>query len=254
MPFVVLGGLVPEILTQGQEPPAPQHLGTTDVDLQLDLSLQVESYEGLQRLEAALDAAGFSPSDGTNGWRWETEVDAAIIRIEFLCELDDRREGVAEIPGCERLRLSNLRGTGYVSEDWQWVDLQLASEEDHDALSVRFAGLEGFVMSKAHVAWRRGAPKDYYDLVYVLIYSPAGDPADVGDVLAAGRFGERIDLTAGPWPELRARFQSAHDIGAASYSEQAVQADPSLDPAVARQDATGAVMAFLDRLGERLGA
>lgn len=86
-----------------------------------------------------------------------------------------------------------------------------------------------------------------------LIYSPTGDPGDVADVLAAGRFGERIDLAVGPWPELRARFQSAHDIGAATYSEQAVQADPSLDPVAARKDATGAVMAFLDRLSERLG-
>lgn len=33
--LVVLGGLVPEVLTRGQEPPAPQHLGTTDVDIYL---------------------------------------------------------------------------------------------------------------------------------------------------------------------------------------------------------------------------
>lgn len=72
VPFVVLGGLVPHILTRGQNPPAPQHLGTTDVDLQLNLSLQVEAYEGLQRLEAALDEAGFTPSKGNEGWRWET--------------------------------------------------------------------------------------------------------------------------------------------------------------------------------------
>lgn len=165
VPFVVLGGLVPEILTRGQDPPVPQHLGTTDVDLQLDLSLQVEPYEGLQRLEAALDEAGFTPSQGNEGWRWETQVDSATIKIEFLCELDGHPEGVAEIPDCERLRLSNLRGTGYVSEDWEWVDLQVVSEDDdHEPVSVRFAGLEGFVMSKVHVAWRRGAAKDYYDL------------------------------------------------------------------------------------------
>ena len=253
VPFVVLGGLVPEILTRGQDPPAPQHLGTTDVDLQLNLSLQLESYEGLQRLEVALDNAGFSPSEGNEGWRWETEVEKATIKIEFLCELDDLPEGIAEIPGCERLRVSNLRGTGYVSEDWQWVELPLVTESgDRDVVSVRFAGLEGFVMSKVHVVWRRGAAKDYYDLVYVLLYSPVGDPTDVADILAAGRFGDRIDLTVGPWPELRARFEQPQGMGALGYSEQGVQADPSLDAAQARQDAVGAVTAFLDRLSEKL--
>ncbi|CAN5871250.1 hypothetical protein BH23ACT5_BH23ACT5_06770 [soil metagenome] len=253
VPFVVLGGLVPEILTRGQDPPAPQHLGTTDVDLQLDLSLQLEAFEGLQRLEAALGSAGFAPSEGNAGWRWETQIEAATIKIEFLCELDDHPEGVAEIPGCERLRVSNLRGTGYVSEDWHWVDLPLEPEDQNrDVASVRFAGLEGFIMSKVHVAWRRGAAKDYYDLVYVLLYSPAGDPTDVAGTLAAGRFGDRIDLKVGPWPELRARFEHAHGVGPIGYSEQAVQADPSLDPAQARQDAVGAVIAFMEGLGERL--
>lgn len=253
VPFVVLGGLVPGILTRGQDPPAPQHLGTTDVDLQLNLCLQVEPYEGLQRLEAALDEAGFAPSEGNEGWRWETQVEAATIKVEFLCELDDHPEGVAEIPGCERLRISNLRGTGYVSEDWKWVELPVVAEGgDHDVVSVRFAGLEGFVMSKGHVAWRRGAAKDYYDLVYDLLYSHAGDPTDVADILADGRFNDRIDLTVGPWTELRARFENAHGIGAAGYSEQAIQAEPSLDSAQARQDAVGAMTAFLDRLSKRV--
>lgn len=88
--------------------------------------------------------------------------------------------------------------------------------------------------------------------MYVLLHSHAGDPADVADILATGRFGDQIDLTVGPWPELRARFENAHDIGPIGYSAQAVQADPTLDAAQARQDAVGTVMAFLDRLGERL--
>lgn len=253
VPFVVLGGLVPEILTRGQDPPAPQHLGTTDVDLQFDLSLQLESYEGLHRLEGALENAGFTPSVGTEGWRWETQIEGATVKVELLCELDHHPEGVAKIPGCKRLRLSNLRGTGYVSEDWQWVELPVESDGgDPAVVSVRFAGLEGFIMSKVHVAWRRGAAKDYYDLVFVLLYGPAGDPADAADVLAAGRFGARIDLNLGPWPELRARFEEAQGIGPTGYAEQALQADPSLDASQARQDAVGAIMTFLERLGERL--
>lgn len=50
--LVVLGGLVPEVLTRGQEPPAPQHLGTTDVDIYLGVHLDI--FANLSALEGAM--------------------------------------------------------------------------------------------------------------------------------------------------------------------------------------------------------
>jgi hypothetical protein len=41
-PMILLGGLVPEILTSGQTPPVPEHLGTIDVDLLLDVNAEPE--------------------------------------------------------------------------------------------------------------------------------------------------------------------------------------------------------------------
>lgn len=89
-------------------------------------------------------------------------------------------------------------------------------------------------------------------LRYTLLHYRLGGPSEVAAALAAGRFKSRIDVATAPWTELRVRFERPHDIGSTGYAEQAVQADPTLDPALARQDAVGAVATFLDRLAERL--
>jgi hypothetical protein len=85
VPIVVLGGLVPEVLTRDQEPPAPQHLGTTDVDIHLGLGLQIEAEQDLGQLEAALTAADFRPDETKEGWRWETRVEGAKASWRNVC-------------------------------------------------------------------------------------------------------------------------------------------------------------------------
>lgn len=250
VPIVVLGGLVPEVLTSDQEPPAPQHLGTTDVDIHLGLGLQIDAEQNLGPLEEALTAAGFRRDQTKQGWRWETRVEGARVKVEFLCELDNQpQEAIVTPVGCEKLTAVNLRGTGFVTEDFEWVELtgKLPSETTITE-RVRFAGLEGYLMSKIHVAWRRGLDKDYYDLVYTLLYNRLGGPVEAAEALANGKFRDRIALSTGPWPEIRARFTTASDAGTQSYADQATQADPSTDHALARQDAVGAIAEFLDRL------
>jgi len=251
VPIVVLGGLVPEVLTRDQEPPAPQHLGTTDVDIHLGLGLQIEAEQNLGQLEAALTAADFGPDETKEGWRWETRVGEARVKIEFLCELDNQpQEAIVTPVGCQKLTAVNLRGTGFVTEDFEWVELTGKLPDGATVTKrVRFAGLEGYLMSKIHVAWRRGLDKDYYDLVYTLLYNRLGGPIEAANALTNGKFRDRINLSSGPWPEIRARFTSAKDTGPQSYADQATQADPETDHAQARQDAVGAIAGFLDRLG-----
>ena len=58
------------------------------------------------------------------GWRWETRVEGASVEIEFLCERDDQpQEAIVTPIGCARLTAVNLRGTGFVTEDFEWVEL-----------------------------------------------------------------------------------------------------------------------------------
>jgi hypothetical protein len=256
IPIVVLGGLVPEVLARDQQPPAPQHLGTTDVDVHLGLSLQLDAAHDLRALEDALQVADFSPDETTGGWRWITRVEGARVKIEFLCELDDQPEEAIVTPvGCNRLTAVSLRGTSYVTEDFEWEELSGDLPGGTRVTQrVRFAGLEGYLMSKVHVAWRRGLAKDYYDLVYTLLYNRLGGPREAADALAGGKFRDRIKLATGPWPEMRARFTHANDIGPQSYADQAAQADPTTDHAQARQDAVAAVADFLEQLEEKVSS
>ena len=72
---IVLGGLVPDVLVDGVEPAPPPHLGTTDVDVYIELGVASDDAT-LVAIEGALRAAKFAP-DGrrTGGWRWRGDVD-----------------------------------------------------------------------------------------------------------------------------------------------------------------------------------
>jgi hypothetical protein len=254
LPLVVLGGLVPEVLTGGQEPPVPQHLGTTDVDVHIDLELDLAI--DLGPLEAALLQAGFEP-DPTNleGWRWRGVVDGMVVKVEFLCDLQEKPANTIVRPhGCHKLRALNLRGTGFVAHDFELVEIgaQLGNGREHTA-RVRFAGLEGYLMSKAYAARHRGLEKDYYDLAYILLYNKLGGPSEVAAALARGKFRARVNLALGPWSELGARFRRPENIGPASYATQARQAGDTTDESTLRQDAVGAVREFLDSLEVTMG-
>lgn len=63
--FVVLGGLVPDLLCSSS---SFRHAGTTDVDVQVDLEIALGATQ-TRRLELALLNAEFEP-DGQRVWRW----------------------------------------------------------------------------------------------------------------------------------------------------------------------------------------
>ncbi|MGI8801437.1 MAG: hypothetical protein ACR2KV_04590 [Solirubrobacteraceae bacterium] len=129
--LIVLGGLVPEVLAREAGGVIPDHLGTTDVDVLLITRLAPDA--DLGSVEAALERIEFGPDPREEGWRWRGTVDGATVRIEFLCDRDDQREGEVIRPaGCRRLAALNLRGTGYVAGDFALEELrgQLADGTD----------------------------------------------------------------------------------------------------------------------------
>lgn len=248
LPAIVLGGLVPQLLTQDQNPAAPQHLGTTDVDLLI--ALHIEAKFDFGPMETALENLQFEPDLKVEGWRWWGLVSGARVKFEFLTDLDDQPSNVVvKLPGCGRLTAANLRGTGFVAEDYQEVDL-VGELPSHEEIVVRakFAGLEGYLLSKAHAARERGEAKDYYDLVYVLLFNRLGGPVQAATALREGRFGPRLGSMQSVWRELAARFAHSGHIGPRGYAEQALLADPSGTLALYREDAVGAIQEFLREL------
>lgn len=138
--LVVLGGLVPEVLTRGQEPAAPQHLGTTDVDIYVAVHLDIDA--DLSALEKALGELDMARDPKQAGWRWIATVEGTKVKLEFLCDLENEPADTAFRPaGCEELTVLNLRGTGFVAEDWAYEAVTgTLPTGDEVSLQIRFAG------------------------------------------------------------------------------------------------------------------
>jgi len=246
--LVVLGGLVPEILTRGQAELIPTHLGTTDVDIHV--SFGVDTGRDLGLLEQALETIGAEPDPKIGGWRWRIPVGPVGVKIEFLCDRHDvAADQPVTLPGCRLLTAANLRGTGFVARDWVEEELTGTIDGDPVTVTARYAGLEGYLMAKAQAVRHRGLDRDCYDLVFVLIYNRAGGPGQAAELLRSGRFAEDVASTRTVWPEIAARFAEPSAFGPQSYATQALLVDPEADSAELRQSAVSAVAEFIAALG-----
>lgn len=245
--LVVLGGLVPELLTHEGGDEAPGHLGTTDIDIHI--SSLADADRDLGALEAALDAIDAEPDAKIEGWRWLIPIDGVRVSVEFLCDRDDQpADRAIPLPGCRRLTAANLRGTGFVARDWVEETIGRRSGGEPSIRQARFAGLEGYLMAKSYAARHRGAAKDYYDLVHVLLYNRAGGPEPAARLLAHGKFAEDVKAARSILREIEARFADPAAFAAHSYAQQALRVEPEANPTQLAQDAVGAIIEFIAAL------
>ena len=246
--FVVLGGLVPEVL-RSDEVSVPEHLGTTDVDVLLITHVNPDA--DLGSVERALQRMSFDPDPDQDGWRWSGPVDGWTVKLEFLCDLPDHPQGEIIRPyGCATLSAANLRGTRYAASDFAWEELSGALPDGSETVvRVRFAGLGGYLMSKCVAVRTRGAAKDYYDFAYVLLHSRAGGPEAAAQHLLNGELVGDLTALRTTFLEVSARYSKPTDIGPSGYAEQAFAVEPHANEAMLRADAVDAVQRFFDALG-----
>ena len=246
--IVLLGGLVPGILTNGQIPPAPRHLGTTDVDILLISHLDMADEPGLVAVERALKAIGFS--DAQDGWRWHGLVNGMQVTIEFLCDIDEHQSGVfIGSPRGSELAALNVRGPRYVAMDF--YEHKLTGESaDGDPISatIRVAGLGGYLLAKACALRDRALAKDYYDFAYVLIHNLAGGATQAAHLIRSGALADELPALRSTLIEVRERYRRTSDDGPSRFAEESLKVDPSLDAARARADAVTAVTIFMAEL------
>jgi hypothetical protein len=241
--LIVLGGLVPPTLTRTGSPEAPAHLGTTDVDVLLVTHLTVN--DDLGPIENALEAMQFRPHP--EGWRWSGRIEDRLVKIEFLCDLEDQSaEALVRPAGCSQLRAVNLRGTGYVERDHHEHILHVPEGD----LSVQIAGLAGYLLSKAASVRTRGADKDYYDFAYVLLHNNAGGPVAAANTIKASPLADALPGMDSTFVELRERFRNDRAHGARVYAREARKVTPEDDELILAADAAAAVNEFLDILGD----
>ncbi len=150
--FVVLGGLVPDLLCST----SPYiHVGTTDVDVQVDLEIQAGSTNA-PKLEGALMRAGFEV-DSNKSWRWLSDgPNRIVIKFELLADLDDHpAESSVLFDDCARLGAVNLRGTGFAAGNFELRTFSGVVDGTPVDVQVRVASLAGYLLAKIHAARSR---------------------------------------------------------------------------------------------------
>lgn len=244
--FVVLGGLVPEMLCAGS---AWRHAGTTDVDVQVNLEIACGAVN-TARLETALKNAEFEP-DTEKVWRWAADgaPTKTVVKFELLADLDtEPNEATVHFDSCDRLGAVNLRGTGYASRDVEVRTLAAKVGGDLLTVEINVTGLAGFLLAKAAAARSRRTPKDWYDIAFVLLHNDRGGPAQAADAVRDSFASDLVGPVRTSLDDLLANFMGPSDQGPTAYAEQMHLDHPELDLATLAADAVLAVEAFHQRL------
>ena len=239
--FVVLGGLVPELLCAES---GLRHAGTTDVDVQVDLEITSGAVNAV-RLEGALRGAGFIPEDG-RPWRWVMgrASGPVVVKFELLADLhDEPTEATITFDACKNLGALNLRGTGFAAQDVEVRELNARIEGVDLTADVNVSGLAGFLLAKTAAAHSRRQPKDWYDIAFVLLHNDAGGPAAAAE-LVRDRFTTEIGAISTALRDLRANFETPDAQGPQAYVKQMRNDHPDLDPSILATDALLAVQEF----------
>ncbi len=239
--FVLLGGLVPDLLCTTSE---YEHAGTIDVDVQVNLEIDCGAVN-TARLERALRDAGFSP-ENERVWRWITDSTngTPVVKFELLADRHNQKEGATiSFDKCENLGAVNLRGTGFASRDIEVRELSVQEGEDMLTAEVNVSGLAGFLLAKIAAAYSRRKAKDWYDIAFVLLHNDAGG-ATAAVELVRQRFLEEIATLHTALNDLKANFEDSGAQGSQAYVIQMRLDHPELDHVTLAADAVVAVGEF----------
>ena len=240
--FVVLGGLVPEILCVQSN---FQHAGTIDVDVQVNLEIECGSINAT-RLEKALQDARFVP-DSNEIWRWIEGggTTTATVKFELLADLPDKPvEAKVKFTECERLGAVNLRGTGFASRDVIVRELSAQVGETFHSVRVNVTGLAGFLLAKIAAVYLRRKDKDWYDIAFVLLHNDAGGPANAAGLVRKRFTDSDLAIIRPALDDLQFNFATPKAQGTQAYIQQMQFNHFGLDSKILATDAMLAVREF----------
>jgi hypothetical protein len=241
---VVVGGLVPYLIVdQTRLTAAQRHVGTRDLDL--GLSIAILDDRRYQEIAERLRQRGFRQAANERGnlTRQTWRLEPGLITLDFL---------IAPLsPGQRPGSLQNLEpdfaAIVMPALPLAFLDVlpvtidDLTPTGERARREVRVAGPAAFVTMKAHAFRIRGANKDAYDLVYVLLYHGAEPITEVA--LAFRKLAAQPEAQAA-LRFLEEDFASADHLGPKRHAEF-LGARDNID---LRQDAFGVVQAFLHRV------
>lgn len=166
------GGLAPRYLVGELPEGARPHVGTTDVDLVIALSVTGGDVEAYKTLEGNLKSAGFK-QDSEASFRWKRGVDGVTVLVEFLCETDQVAEGRIFKPKQglgSNLSAFNVSGAHLAARDFLEIEVEAERLDGggRSKVAVRVANLLPYIVLKVNALQDRHEPKDAYDLIFCL--------------------------------------------------------------------------------------
>jgi hypothetical protein len=257
----LVGGLVPRYLAPEQPPDVPAHVGTTDVDVVLNVSVLAAkgTYDKLRR---QLKDSGFEryrsrPDAKPSSWQWVYQIDGQHIVVEFLQHTDDPEQSsrLAEVDG-EDVSACQILHAG-LAHDWyeeKSVRVQLPGGDGITTETVRHADAVAFIVLKALAFDSRHERKDAADLIHVMRYAhPLDDLVTKFAERINGRYGAALEQaldalerrfcddehTEGYLKDGPAKFASFHDVADAE------------ERTLIQRDVSGMVSHFIKLLEDR---
>lgn len=261
--LVLIGGLTPRYLVPERPPIVPQHAGTLDLDVVIDLVV-LEDTEAYRTLEDNLKKIGFERGVNDKGqkvnWRWKVRMeDGTSIVLELLADHPDLRGGRAQPLHDEgQISALNIPHSSIVFDlyDTAEVTAELIGGNGQATETIRHANVVSFTCLKSIAYDDRQERKDAHDLVYCLEHVP-----QEGDALAAlfrnALAGKHKDVIRHSLALLRNRFVT--DGNAEGYRKDGPVAvakfelgdgdDLREQRAVRQRDASEVITTLLDATG-----
>lgn len=251
--LILIGGMTPRYLVGTAPKDMKPHVGTTDLDVVVGVSLSTEEEEAYRTLQQNLRASGFTPNRNPDtgqeeSFRWMRDVDGVTVTLEFFCPVGEGQPGqLYRNPGKNvgsKISAIRIRGAELAALDSFIVTLSGETLDEggiREGVQIRVANLLPFIVLKAFAIEERDKPKDSYDLVWTL--------DAIGPEAAVKKVADSPVITNGEIPVaigyLRKNFASVEHSGPAQYAafEQSGASDEQR--ALLRRHALGTVTEFL---------
>lgn len=254
--LILIGGMAPKYIVGSAPVDIEEHVGTTDLDIVVGVTISTEEDEAYRTLQQNLKEAGFAPAINPDTgheetFRWARDVDGIRVLLEFFCPVGDGEPGkLFRNPGKNiGSKISAMRTPG---ADLAGIDnfpvILKGDTLDHGGIQqgveARVAGLLPFLVLKANAIEQRDKDKDSYDVVWTLNAFDKG-PKSAVEAMAKSPVIDRTEIPVAIG-YLRKNFESIEGRGPSQYA-RFQRVDNSDDERVRlRRYAHGTLSEFLE--------
>jgi hypothetical protein len=227
--LILIGGMAPKYIVGNAPMDMKEHVGTTDLDVVVGVTISTEEDEAYRTLQQNLKDARFAPAKNPDTgneetFRWARDVDGVNVLLEFFCPVGDGEPGkLYRNPGKNiGSKISAIRTPG---ADLAGIDnfpvTLIGDTLDHggiqEGVEARVAGLLPFLVLKAYAIEQRDKEKDSYDVVWTLNAFEQGPKSAVDAMAKSAVIGRpEVSVAIG---YLRKNFQSIEHRGPSQYAK-----------------------------------